>query len=473
MTVAPAMLLARGRYLIVPSPLSIITFHHSMAHKRERKSHKKRSNKRKKPVKKCEVILQEVPQQELILYQPNSVLKVALYPDTPPIIDASDPDDSETETYVSANEEPQEPQSESQPTPIPLSLTILRTLSRTLSCVSVVSISEDLVLPGLPTVAAGSKLILKLCDRRASDGLREEHKAARWTPEIEEDFRRFQAMPEAEQPEVSIEPHNNSWHYKGDEDDVEPAVAKDCGGVNVTGNAEVYKRRISPDKWTPGHREAYLEKKTERLFQTEVNIYRQLREVQGKKVPLVYGIVRFPQTGMGPDVDGAEVRGLLMEYISPSFTLREIPEIIPDRALWQDAGKTAVKLVQDIGDLGVINQDVRLDNVLLVHIKDGFQDDDVEEEMVFEEARTLKFFKAVMIDFGLSRLQMEDETDDDFRRARHQQDEEGAVGFVLEKHLMKAVSGKDPKEKKDEDRPFKFQHSSRLVRSWDNDEADI
>ncbi|KAF9477545.1 hypothetical protein BDN70DRAFT_881030 [Pholiota conissans] len=73
-------------------------------------------------------------------------------------------------------------------------------------------------------------------------------------------------------------------------------------------------------------------------------------------------------------------------------------------------------------------------------------------------------FSVVMIDFGIARVQGEDETDEEFRRARRAQDEEGAIGYVLERWLMKHAKGSNP---------FRFKHSRRLDRPWDDEDADI
>jgi hypothetical protein len=147
--------------------------------------------------------------------------------------------------------------------------------------------------------------------------------------------------------------------------------------------------------------------------------------------------------------NGDQVNGLMMEYIHPSFTLRGIPENVPDKGMWQELGEMAVKLVQDVGDSGALNEDVRLDNILIVPVKEGYYEDEDqgdEEDLGNDSdvSRRLRFFKAVMIDFGLARVRREDEADEDWKKARYFRDEEGAVGYVLEKFLKRqqAQNGK-------------------------------
>ncbi|KAF8197554.1 hypothetical protein BJ912DRAFT_1140521 [Pholiota molesta] len=161
-----------------------------------------------------------------------------------------------------------------------------------------------------------------------------------------------------------------------------------------------------------------------------------------------------------------------MEYKSPSYPLRDIPERIPNQELWHDIGKAAVKLVQDVGDLGVLNRDIRLENILVVPVHGRFVGSPNNSwellpgphELELELQGDARQFKVFMIDFGIARIQGEDETNDEFRRARKSQDEEGAIGYVLERYLTKHAGGS---------KPFKFRHSRRLDRPWDDEEADI
>ncbi|KJA27002.1 hypothetical protein HYPSUDRAFT_132004 [Hypholoma sublateritium FD-334 SS-4] len=305
-------------------------------------------------------------------YRDGSIIKLDYCPE--------DPEESEPDTNNAV---------EHTKKPIPLSLKVVRTLATTFSC---------------------SQMILKLCDRRFSRGLRDDYEATEWTPDIEAAYVAFQNLPDDQRPEIRL------------------------------------TRRVSNEHWPAGHREAYLQKWCDKLYAQELEVYRNLADVQGEKIPILYGTVSVrDKTRRSQKIE--QVQGLLMEYKNPSFPLRDIPERIPNRDLWHDIGKASVKLVQEIGDMGVLNRDIRLDNILVLEL---------EGEM--------ESFKVFMIDFGIARTQGENETDEEFRKARRSQDEEGAIGYVLEQYLMRNAGG---------DKPFKFNHSRRLERPWDDDEADI
>lgn len=71
-----------------------------------------------------------------------------------------------------------------------------------------------------------------------------------------------------------------------------------------------------------------------------------------------------------------------------------------------------------VGDHGVLDRDVRPDNFMIEHDRDGR-------------------YSAFMIDFGLARLRGRNESDRDWAKAKIEQDEEGAVGLVMKKRLAR------------------------------------
>ncbi|KAF8969704.1 hypothetical protein BDZ97DRAFT_1794744 [Flammula alnicola] len=402
-------------------------------------------------------------------YRTGSILQVDFYPEATP---------SGARNVDSGPQQPRKPTT--------VSLKVIRTLSRTFSSVLLVSLSSyargtssSRRKPKKRPLPSSSHMILKLCDRRFATGLREEYKALEWTPDIESDFLAFQALPEDRKPEVNIAIgfEGDSWY---DEDDSGEEKEKLRHGMRDGSEEERgEKKKISNDKWSPGHREAYLEKRCDKLYEQEVEVYRALAGVQGDVVPLLYGTVHV----RGRDRKGrtiVQAKGLLMEYKHSSFSLRDIPERIRNQDLWHNVGKAAVKLVQEVGDLGVLNRDVRLDNILVVPLETSSSDKvpspDSSWELLpnpqeLEPRNETKQFKLIMIDFGMARVQGEDETDEEFRKARRSQDEEGAVGYVLEQYLMKRRA--ELSHSKATEKPFKFKHSRRLDRPWDNDDVDI
>ena len=405
----------------------------------------------------------QVPTNQHYPYRPNSTLDVRLF--SPAGLPIPFADEFNTET-------------KSRKPHLPCQLQVKKTLSGTLSCVLLVGPPDegDLIswtnTYGIESPSTSSNLmILKLLDRRFADGMREQCEASEWTPELEAHFDSFNSIPEGDRPEIRVSGgfDGDSW-YDGNE------------GTETTGHAHSRdgSRTIPQERWSPGHREAYLQKKCDRAYEMELQVYNQLRDIQGDQIPRLYA------TALVSGVDGDKraapwAKGILMEYLADSFSLRDIPYNVPDQTLWQGIGEAAVKLVQQVGDLGVLNRDVRLDNILVVPVHSRlpreFQGFDPSSELLEEEhiriqplTNASQQFKLVMIDFGLARVQAPDESDEEFRKARLSQDEEGAVGFVLEGHLKKILKRSRNKEA---NILFRFKHSYRLRRYWDTDDADI
>lgn len=207
-----------------------------------------------------------------------------------------------------------------------------------------------------------SEAILKLYDRRFATDIRGYYNANEWTASKESAYLEFKAQ--------------DSALLSRDDPDFDSEVMSD------------------------GEREAFIEKMCQLYYGSEVRAYRRLHDLQGVQIPKFYGTVILKDVG-----------GILIEYI-PSFRLREIKEHLP-KETWDAIGNGAVALVNLISDRGVLNSDVRLENILVT---------------------TTDPPRVVMIDFGLTRLRREDEGDEEWRRAKKSQDEEGAVGYVFEKY---------------------------------------
>ena len=118
-----------------------------------------------------------------------------------------------------------------------------------------------------------------------------------------------------------------------------------------------------------------------------------------------------------------QIKGILLEYI-PGFSLSDlIVSGVPPGA-WQGIVDQGIRIVHALSDRGVLNKDVRPANFIVSRSGDGY-DQAVEE------------FRVSMIDFGQSRLRREDESDPEWGRVEWQQDEEGAVGLVMQHRLKK------------------------------------
>jgi len=197
-----------------------------------------------------------------------------------------------------------------------------------------------------------------------------------------------------------------------------------------------------------GEFEAYLEERSQLFYKQEKQTYERLKEGQGTWLPKLYCSVSISRP------DGTTVKGLLLEYI-PSISLRDFVSTWTSRVpplpidLLKRVGDTAVALIDRVSDFDVLNRDVRIDNVLIR--ESALNVEEVEPEP----------YPVVLIDLADCRLRQPDESDEDWRKAKRDQDESGAMGCVL---LMKVEQqiGKDI---------WTYKRSTRYDRpGWDENE---
>ena len=153
------------------------------------------------------------------------------------------------------------------------------------------------------------------------------------------------------------------------------------------------------------------------LFEAESTVYDTLRDIQGKLVPR--HVARVHLALSPPNDDAAElldIKGTLLQYIE-GISLSKLQDHAP-KSEWQGIVDQAVAIVQEIGDHGVLNRDVRPDCFIVQNDGDGC-------------------YKVFMIDFGLARLRGRDKSDRDWAKAKLTKDEEGAVGLVMRLRLAR------------------------------------
>ena len=90
------------------------------------------------------------------------------------------------------------------------------------------------------------------------------------------------------------------------------------------------------------------------------------------------------------------------------------------RETWQYICEDAIRIVNVIGDRDIRNEDVKPRNFII-------RWEPVEGK-----------FKAFMIDFALCEFRREDQDERDWREWKAIQDEEGAVGYVMQRYLKGA-----------------------------------
>ncbi|KAI0803042.1 hypothetical protein BC629DRAFT_1580967 [Irpex lacteus] len=181
-----------------------------------------------------------------------------------------------------------------------------------------------------------------------------------------------------------------------------------------------------------GEFEAYLHHVAQSTFDSERTAYERLQELQGKKLPTLYGTVEYeaaiPDTRSGDKTVTDTVPGLLLEYVSP-LSLRELVTTwktrnppLPNSVLAALCDE-AVNVVDRISDFEVLNEDVRVDNFL---IRENFLTSSAHSGSAVTVDGAV-----VLIDLGQCRLRRADESEDEWIQAKWSQDETGAIGFVL------------------------------------------
>ncbi|KAG8703266.1 hypothetical protein FRC09_004265 [Ceratobasidium sp. 395] len=178
----------------------------------------------------------------------------------------------------------------------------------------------------------------------------------------------------------------------------------------ASGRAPEGRRAIGEEIDTFGSFEACPQELLEHLiatrigphFDSEYAAYRRLESLQGREIPKFYGSTEFLD---GQSVPGLHlsVRGILLQRIQGTSLENMDPALFNVNNVFMDA----LRVVDACGDLGVLNQDVRLGNFIVK--PDG---------------------AVVMIDFAQSRLRKEDEDDLDWKRVKWHEDKEGCVGWA-------------------------------------------
>ncbi|CAG8058933.1 unnamed protein product [Penicillium salamii] len=217
-------------------------------------------------------------------------------------------------------------------------------------------------------------MILKLFDRRFATQLREDEKIRSWAPDIEPEYRQFildgGASEFVTQPNEGETPEGSTWSAAMDE--------------------------------------IYLHDHLLDLYKTEVQVYSNLKDIKGTDIPklLQSAILPIPYPGQTSS-EYTDIPGILLQYIE-GFPLTDIEEYTP-RESWQAICEDAIRVINRIGDLGILNEDVK-----------------TRSFVVCEDAGN--GFKVTMIDFALCKFRENYKDDYGWDKWKSIQDEEGAVG---------------------------------------------
>ena len=254
----------------------------------------------------------------------------------------------------------------------------------TLSSVLLIRISDNLHLNG--------QFVLKIYDRRFAFGLRKNEKMAPWHSHIVNQYCDFVRAGRASQFLDMCEAEFRKDIYWAD---------------------ECYQ------SWSKAEKEAYCQHLCHRIFKTEREAYSLLKSLQGKHIPRVYDEVYLEPNMLSNSYSEHDYRhnhpGMILEYIQ-GFPLTDLDINIP-KPFWQSICDQAISVVHLVGKNGVCNEDLRTRNFIV--------------RLNGDEAD----FGVFMIDFGKCSFRQDAKDLNEFREWQAHQDEEGAVGRVMETKL--------------------------------------
>lgn len=254
---------------------------------------------------------------------------------------------------------------------------------------------------------------MKLYDWRFATQLRKNQRIDPWTWDAEVEYIMFVLAGGVK--EGLRWPEYDNYAYDDDDGNIDHVVDDD-------------DESSDDDDDDPGQNEAPLAMDCCRMYQSETSVYARLIHHQGHIMPrLLVPVVLGPST---PREGGRqyqkhfEVRGILLECLSGVTMSQNLTQSVPQSAPpsgFQNMVDQALHITHVLGDNNVLNADVRAANFI---VSDGRGSSSATGEG-----------KVFMIDFGQSRLRREDEDDQERGRAKWVQDEEDAVGHVLQHKL--------------------------------------
>ncbi|KAI9929499.1 hypothetical protein MW887_000972 [Aspergillus wentii] len=168
------------------------------------------------------------------------------------------------------------------------------------------------------------------------------------------------------------------------------------------------------DAWDAAHIETSLHDQMRDFYDCEVGVYNALKDLQGKHIPQVFASVTVPVSSQDASISKyIDVPGILMDYID-GFPLSDIADNAP-RGKWQVLCDEAIRIIHAISERGILNEDVKTRSFIV---------QDVEGKD-----------RVMMIDFALCKFRREYKDEEEWRKWKAKQDEEGAVGYVMQNRL--------------------------------------
>lgn len=243
----------------------------------------------------------------------------------------------------------------------------------TLSCVMLVSLDP-------PVLGLNDQMVLKLFDRRFVVEFREMWNIDSWAPDIEPEFQQF-----------VMDGSGSEFIKRLNADD---ELVENEGGL-----------------WNTLQVEVWVHYRMLNFYNRETEVYHTLRHIQGRDISRIFASVNIPGS---PSSQFTDVPGILVEYID-GFELYALEENSPTQ-IWQSVCEDAIRIVHLFGDRGILNQNVNVRHFIVQKGPEGT-------------------FKLSMIDFAMCRFRREYKDEYDWREWKSHQDEEGAVGYVMQRML--------------------------------------
>ena len=238
-----------------------------------------------------------------------------------------------------------------------------------------------------PTTTWEGDMVLKLFDRRFATELRQHDEISPWTLDIEQNYHQFILDGNAAK-----------------------LVAE------LTADRELLLR--NSDNWNSSQEETYLHDYMQGLYERETQAYNTLTDIQGKDIPRLFSCVTMPSSTSAHNnllSEYIDIPGILLQYIE-GFPLTDIAIYAP-RDSWQSICEDAIRIVNLVGDRGILNEDVKSRNFIV-------------------QRRPENKFHVFMIDFALCNFREEYPDETEWEMWKATQDEEGAVGYVMQKKLQ-------------------------------------
>ncbi|CAG8410346.1 unnamed protein product [Penicillium salamii] len=238
-----------------------------------------------------------------------------------------------------------------------------------------------------PDLKLAGDVVLKLFDRRFATQLREDDKVRPWTPEIERAYHQFVI-------------DGGASHFIAD----------------LNNDDDIAQQS---ETWNSSQDEAYLYDTVSDLYQTEIEVYDALENMQGDDVPRLLAYVTIPGvklTKTEPERRYIEVSGILLQYVE-GFPLTDLADHTP-REVWQSTCEKAIRILHRMSDHGILNEDVKTRSFIVR--KDGSAEDG---------------YKVFMIDFAVCNFRKDYADDVEWNEEKAIQDEEGAVGLFMQVRL--------------------------------------